>query len=62
MKMCPSCRTALKINKTYTRVEGDQSPDTPTRVYLCQELCCRNPACEAGKSGRTVETVEHRVV
>lgn len=62
MKLCPRCRTALKIGKTYTRVEGDQSPETPTRVYFCQELYCRNPVCDAGKSGRAVETVEHRVV
>ncbi|MBC8529718.1 hypothetical protein H8699_09785 [Christensenellaceae bacterium NSJ-44] len=62
MKLCPSCRTALKIGKSYTRVEGDQSSETPTRVYLCQELYCRNPACPQAKGGQAVETVEHRVV
>ena len=46
MELCPKCKTATYIGKTYTEVEGDNSPDTPTRVYTVVEQVCRNPQCE----------------
>lgn len=36
----------MAIVASRTVVEGDDSPDTPTAVYIEQELACRNWRCE----------------
>ena len=47
----------LQITKAYPQVTGDDSPDTPTRVYLVQELSCVNPRCP--NHGRMLDEVRH---
>ncbi|MBQ4050728.1 MAG: hypothetical protein IJD13_03805 [Oscillospiraceae bacterium] len=35
-----------RIEKQRVEVEGDQSPDTETKVYRILSFVCRNPRCE----------------
>ena len=42
--LCPLCKTQMRITATRTVVTGDESPDTVTRVFIEQDLTCRNPA------------------
>lgn len=55
--MCPLCGTEMGIAASYQRVEGDESPDTPTKVFTVQEFACRNPACLG--VGKTAAKKEH---
>lgn len=48
----------MSINKVFTTVEGDKSPDTETKVFTVQELTCRNKQCS--NYGKVVETVRHQ--
>ena len=41
------------------KVEGDNSPDTETKVFTVQELTCRNKQCS--NYGKVVETVKHQI-
>ena len=36
----------MAIVASRTVAEGDDSPDTPTAVYIEQDLACRNRRCE----------------
>lgn len=56
---CKYCGIEAIIDKSYTEVEGDRSPDTPTKVYTVQEITCRNPRC--GHYQKHVETVRHLI-
>lgn len=42
---CPACKNELWIFRSRTAVEGDDSPDTVTKVFSVQEMMCTNPAC-----------------
>lgn len=42
---CPKCGIETRIVAAYTAVEGDRSPDTPTRVFTVQEHTCVNSRC-----------------
>lgn len=44
--LCPLCRTEMRITASRTVAQGDDSPDTPTAVYIEQDLTCRDPHCE----------------
>ena len=44
--LCPACGVELRIIGSATVVTGDDSADTPTRVYTRHTLQCKNPACE----------------
>lgn len=57
---CPICHLAAMISGTRHEVEGDQSPDTETKVYLVQEFSCRNPQCPS--NGKVIGEVKHRLV
>lgn len=57
MEVCPKCGTALWIDRSYTAVEGDNSPDTPTKVYTCLEQLCPNPQCSNYK--QVVDVIRH---
>lgn len=57
---CPLCDVEMSIQKSYTKVEGDNSPLTETKVYTVQELTCRNKQCS--NYGKMVETLEHQLV
>ncbi|MBQ8610409.1 MAG: hypothetical protein IJ412_01745 [Oscillospiraceae bacterium] len=52
---CPVCGAELRITGSTTVVTGDDSADTPTRVYTRHTLQCRNPAC----SRKAPVTVDH---
>ena len=54
---CPKCPVQAQISRVYTKVEGDSSPDTPTRVYTVQEITCMNPQCP--NFNRVINTVMH---
>ena len=54
MDKCPKCSLALRMGESWTQVEGDRSPDTPTKVYMAVNQYCANPQCE--NYGQTVET------
>ncbi len=55
--LCPACGVELRIIGSATVVTGDDSADTPTRVYTRHTLQCKNPACER----RAPVTVDHLV-
>ena len=55
--LCPVCGIQARIDRSYTQVEGDQSPDTTTRVYTVQEIVCRNPQCP--QYGEIIETAKN---
>jgi hypothetical protein len=59
MEKCPQCNTELKILRSFNRLEGDDSPDTPTVLYAVIEQTCRNPQCP--NDGLVVDVVEHQV-
>ena len=56
---CPLCNVEAFISSTYNKVEGDNSPDTETKVYTVQEMSCRNKNCD--NYNKVVATVEHRL-
>lgn len=37
----------MRIHKSYLRITGDKSPDTPTKAEQVLELVCKNPQCAA---------------
>lgn len=56
---CPLCNVEAFINRTYNRVEGDNSPDTETKVYTVQEMSCRNKNCD--NYNKVIASVEHQL-
>lgn len=50
---CPNCPVEMVVDHTGKKVEGDNSPDTPTRVYEQQYFTCPNPKCP--KYGQIVD-------
>lgn len=54
---CPLCKTEMQIDRVYTSVEGDESPDTETKVYKVVELKCRSKQCS--NYGKVVETIRY---
>lgn len=54
--VCPLCNIEMAIKSSHHVVEGDKSPDTETKLFLEQELTCRNKACKNfGKSVRKIK-------
>ena len=48
--VCEVCGNELKVTGSRVVAEGDNSPDTPTRVFTVLEMECLNPQCaENGK-------------
>lgn len=48
--MCNKCGIESTIVRSYNKVEGDNSPDTPTKLYTVLVMACINPDCsEQGK-------------
>lgn len=56
---CPICDVEAMIGRSYTSVEGDNSPDTETRVFTVQEFWCRNKQCE--NYGRPIGIKKHQL-
>lgn len=54
---CPKCKAKLQISKSYPSIENDYTPDKPTRLFECQELCCLNDKCEG--FGIVKDTIRH---
>lgn len=54
---CPKCRVEARISRAYATVDGDDSPDTETRVFTVQEFECVNPQC--GERGRVIGEARH---
>lgn len=42
---CPKCSIEAAISATKYVTEGDNSPDTETKLYIEQHFTCRNPQC-----------------
>lgn len=42
---CPKCNIEAAISKTRRVVEGDNSPDEETKLYIEQRFSCRNRQC-----------------
>ena len=40
---CPKCSIEAAISATKYVTEGDNSPDTETKLYIEQHFTCRNP-------------------
>lgn len=55
---CPKCSLEAYINSTCTEIEGDDSPQTQTRVYTRMIYHCRNPRCTA--YGTSVGEIRHQ--
>ena len=43
--LCQICRTEAVISSNNIEVEGDNSTETPTKVYRRLEVKCRNEKC-----------------
>ena len=50
--LCPRCKTALRVSTSRYVLKSD-------KLYMVQELVCRNPQCE--KNGEVIETIEHEL-
>ena len=58
---CPTCGVEAVIMGSRYEVEGDQRPDTETKVFSVLEFQCRNPQCPRCKSRETVGTVRNLI-
>ncbi len=56
---CSLCNVEAAISKTYNRVEGDNSPNTETKVFTVQEMSCRNRSCP--NYNKVIAVVEHQL-
>lgn len=56
---CPFCGIEGVISEVKTKVEGDSSPDTETKVFTVQDIFCRNPKCDHFK--KKVAEAEHQI-
>lgn len=50
MEMCPKCKTALRVKTTKNVIRDN-------KLFVVQELVCRNPNCL--NNGVVVKTIEH---
>ena len=57
--ICPDCGIELKITKSRYVFENDDTPDKETKVFMEQDLECRNPQCRNYK--QIVETERHEM-
>jgi len=48
--LCPVCKTLLRVMSTKYVIRDN-------KLFVVQELTCRNPKCE--NNGKVVETIEH---
>ena len=49
---CPHCKTTAMIKGSHYLIRGE-------KLYLVQELMCRNPQCD--HNGEIIETIEHEI-
>lgn len=46
MEQCPKCEAMLYVANNFITVEGDNSPDTKTEVFMNLPRVCINPDCD----------------
>lgn len=56
---CPLCNVEAAIAKSRYKIEGDKSPDVETKLYIEQEMTCRNPNCS--NYGTLIDTVKNEL-
>ena len=56
---CPKCGIEMGIKSTRHRVENDNTPDKETKLFIEQDLVCRNKECT--NYGSVVETIRNPV-
>ena len=55
--ICPICGNEMAIAASRTCVDRDDRPDLATRVWVEQDLCCRNRSCSGwGRVQRRART------
>lgn len=53
---CPLCKIEMRIANSKNVVEHDDTPNEATRLYVVQELKCRNEQCQ--NFNKLVDTVK----
>ena len=56
---CPLCQVEMRISRSRNVVENDDTPDTPTKLFVEQELVCFNKNC--ANHGKIVKTIRNEV-
>lgn len=52
--LCPLCKVEMAISSSRYKVENDTSAEAETKLFMVQELTCRNRQCP--NFGNVVET------
>ena len=56
---CPICRLEMSIQSSRHKVENDDTPDKETKLFIEQDMTCRNKQCP--NHGKVVETVRNPI-
>lgn len=56
---CPLCQVEMRIIRSRNVVTNDDTPDTPTKLYVEQDLSCLNKNC--GNYEKVVETIRNEL-
>lgn len=56
---CPLCQVEMRISRSRNVVENDDTPNTPTRLFIEQELKCFNKNCK--NYDKVVETSKNEL-
>ena len=56
---CPLCNVEMRITKSHMVVENDDTPETPTKLFVEQDLTCLNKNCSNYE--QTVQTVRNEL-
>ncbi len=43
--LCPLCKVEMAISSSRYKVENDSSAEAETKLFMIQELTCRNQQC-----------------
>lgn len=54
---CPLCNVEMAINASRYKVDGDNSSETETKLYIEQDIVCRNKNCT--NFGKVVKTIKN---
>lgn len=56
---CPICQVEMRICRSRNVVENDDTPDAPTKLFVEQDLMCRNKECQ--NFDKVVDTVRNEL-
>lgn len=56
---CPKCGIEMAIKATRYKTENDNTPDKETKLYIEQDMVCRNKECP--NYGNVVDTIKNPV-